>query len=425
MTAAKVSLWLKREGHVVTHGEPLLEVETDKTTVEIEAPVSGVLREIRVQAGTDGVPVGTVLAVIAEGAASIVPAANHRIEPDTSTPEEDGAVRPGAHGETDAQPATTAPAVSDAVVTPSGAETPGHTSASPLARKMAALAGIDLSTLTPGGNRDHVTKADVDEALARTRPAVASAEAIFRPPAVFPAARFLPPDSSAMFDDRPLSPMRRTSAERLQRAKQTIPHFYLQTECHADALWRLRAQLNASGAGVNVTLTDLIVLATTRALLKVPTANAMLVETAVRVYESIDIAVAVNTQRGLITPIVRGTQNKPLGMISRELGDLIERARGGKLRPDEYTGGTFTISNLGMFGVTSITPIINPPQACILGVGRIEERAVVVNNQVTVGRTMSCTLAADHRVVDGATGAELLGEIRRLIEDPVAMALHL
>jgi pyruvate dehydrogenase E2 component (dihydrolipoamide acetyltransferase) len=403
MTAARVSVWLKREGEFVSGGEPIVEVETDKTTVEIEAPASGVLQAIRVKAGTDGVPVGTVLAIIGDHAPS-----TDRIDRDESGSDV-------AANETPAR----RQGRPDVVATPSH-----PASATPLAAKMAALAGIDLSALTPGGSRREITKADIDAAIVRSRPASTPSEMESRAPVAFPVfSRHPPAGTDATFEDRPLSPMRRASAARLQQSKQTIPHFYLQADCHVDALWSLRAQLNASRAGVEVTLTDLIVLATSRALLKTPAANATLVETSVRVYDSVDIAVAVNTLKGIVTPIVRDAQNKPLGAISRELADLVERARSGKLRPEEYTGGTFTISNLGMFGVTSITPIINPPQACILGVGRIEQRAVVVANALTVGRTMSCTLAADHRVVDGAAGAEYLKTLRQYLEQPVRLIL--
>jgi pyruvate dehydrogenase E2 component (dihydrolipoamide acetyltransferase) len=414
MTTAKLAVWLKREGAAVTGGEPIVEVETDKTTVELEAPGSGVLERILVAAGTEGVPVGALLAVIADDRVADAPAeavvqAAPRPAPSVIEHKPAAAFSP--------EPS---PAVVKLVAAPASQAIP-DIPATPLAKRMAGLAGLDLATVVPDGGRTRITRSDVEIALQRRHPASAAVEARRTFDAI---ARVQPQERGAAFTDQPLSPMRRITAERLQRSKQTIPHFYLQADCRADALVDLRAQLNARASGIKVTITDLIVFAAARALRQVPQANAAWAETAVRVYDSVDIAVAVNTPKGLITPIVRGSHEKSLGAISLELSALVERARKGTLKPHEYTGGTFTISNLGMFGVTSITPIVNPPHACILGVGRIEDRAVVVDGQLAAGRTLSCTLAADHRIVDGATGAELLGEIRRLIEDPMAMALQ-
>jgi pyruvate dehydrogenase E2 component (dihydrolipoamide acetyltransferase) len=221
--------------------------------------------------------------------------------------------------------------------------------------------------------------------------------------------------------------MRRATAARLQQAKATIPHFYLQAQCEVHALVLLREQLNRSTAqnGTKITITDLLVLAISRALIKVPAANAAWMDDAIRSFDDVDIAVAVNTPTGLITPIIRETQLKNLAAISRELKELSGRARTGALRPDEYTGGTCTISNLGMFNVSSITPIINPPHACIVGVGAIETVPVARNDALAIGRVMNVTLAADHRVIDGADGAAFLGSVRQLLEDPMALALQL
>jgi pyruvate dehydrogenase E2 component (dihydrolipoamide acetyltransferase) len=217
--------------------------------------------------------------------------------------------------------------------------------------------------------------------------------------------------------------MRRVTGQRLQQAKQTVPHFYLQAECRADALLALRKQMNESGMGVKITITDFIVAASAVALKQHPAANSAFVEGAVRLFDNVDIAIAVATPQGLITPVVRDCQVKSLGAISRELKELSEKARTGKLKPEEYSNGTFTISNLGMYGVTSITPIINPPQCCILGVGATEAKPVVDNGQLVAGHVMTLTLAADHRAIDGAQGAELLSTIRRLIEQPMGIVL--
>jgi len=217
--------------------------------------------------------------------------------------------------------------------------------------------------------------------------------------------------------------MRRVAAARLQEAKQTVPHFYLRIECAADAVLEFKTRVNAHSDELKVTLTDIIVRAAALALRKVPLANSTWADNAVRVYDSADIAVAVNTPTGLITPIVRRADRKGLAAISRELKALTERAREGKLKPEEYTGGTFTVSNLGMYGVESLYAIINPPQSCILGIGAAVRRPVVRGDQVTIGTILTCTLSADHRAIDGATGAELLAEFRELIEQPGLLAL--
>jgi pyruvate dehydrogenase E2 component (dihydrolipoamide acetyltransferase) len=383
VAGARLTAWLKREGDQVRAGEPLAEVETDKTTVELEAPADGVLEKIRVAAGTESVAVGTVLAVIRTAA---VPA--H--EPFQAT---------------EAQPRTAR--LHDA------ATLAGDAVATPLAARMASLAGIDLAGLSPGA-RARIGKDDIDKALGRHKAHAAAAVALQ------PAARG---GADVSFRDHDLTPMRRVTAARLAQAKQTIPHFYLRADCRADALVDLRHQLS-TGSGDAVTVTGFLVFAAARALAKVPMANAAWTENAIRVYQSVDIAVAVNTAAGLVAPILRDCESKPLLALSRELRDLAERARKGTLKPSDYTGGTFTISNLGMFDVTSILPIINPPHACILGVGRIEERAVAAGGHVAPGNVMSCTLAADHRVIDGATGAELLSEIRRFVENPMSLPLH-
>jgi pyruvate dehydrogenase E2 component (dihydrolipoamide acetyltransferase) len=217
--------------------------------------------------------------------------------------------------------------------------------------------------------------------------------------------------------------MRRATAARLQQAKREIPHFYLTADCNVTKLVRLRLQLNRESMGLKLTVTDLMIAACALALRDVPLANATWADDVVRVYRTIDIAFAVNTVRGLVTPIVRNCQDKTLAAISRDVRQLTSRAREGRLSRDEYTGGTFTLSNLGMFGVSTVTPIVNPPQCCILGVGAIERRPVAIGDGLAVGDVMSCTLSADHRAIDGATGAEVLQAIRRRLEDPVALAV--
>jgi len=522
MSVAKVGAWLKREGDLVRAGEPIVEIETDKTNVEIEAPVSGYLQQIVVPAGSDDVAVNTVLALIADERADIEPvsifAPNISVfapdpEPDSiwnrllenpagrtpnqeperiPNPERQRTLTASAEGygesaEALARRRNPAPSTQN--------PEPPASPITPLAREIARLAGLDLSTVrAASGGR--ITRHDVEHALGHDGPATSTAlqpepateVPAAQSPAPLPellssepvsAAEFAPAaesaahieptpsleptapskpvaapepaaaapapaasavavttsdttpdaprdvsDEAGLFDVQPLTNVRRVTAKRLQEAKQTVPHFYLEAECQVDALIELRSRWNARHADAKLTVTDFVVFAASRALVQVPQANAAWGETAVHVYRSVDIAVAVNTAKGLLTPIVRACHRKSVVVISREIAALAERARAGHLRPDDYTGATFTVSNLGMYGVTSITPIINPPAACILGVGTIEERPVVSAGQVVPGHTMRCALAADHRAVDGALGAELMTALRRLLEDPLALMLE-
>ena len=284
---------------------------------------------------------------------------------------------------------------------------------------MAAAAGLDLREIKGTGRSGRIGKADVERALAAE---ASPSSAAPRPPVSVPA----PPDTSAAgFREEPLSAMRRVTAERLQAAKQTIPHFYLSADCGMDAALRLRARLNQREPDLGLTLTDIVVRAAAQALREVPGANSSWADGAVRLYDAVDIAVAVDTPGGLVTPIIRAADRKDLRAISAELKALGARAREGALAPEEYSGGTFTISNLGMYGVDSLYAIVNPPQSCILGVGAARRRPVAAGDGVEVATIAACTLSADHRAIDGATGARLLAAFRALIEEPALLALQL
>jgi pyruvate dehydrogenase E2 component (dihydrolipoamide acetyltransferase) len=401
MKSARVAAWLKREGDRVTAGEPLLELETDKTNVEIESPGSGVLQKICVPAGAEVPGVGGVLALLSD--AGDVPVAEPAKVPDV-------VVAPVVAA---AAPETTAVA---AVVAAGSA---GRHVVTPLARRMAAITGIDLGAITGSGPGGRVGKADVERVL-RTRE---WPRRVSRPQPQAAAALPAPAlDARGPYEDRPLSAMRRVAATRLSAAKQQVPHFYLQIDCEVDALVKMRRSVNDADAGVSITLTDCVIRAVALALRRVPQANSAWTGTAVRVYESVDIAVAVNTPAGLITPIVRNADLKGLRAISGEMKSLAVRARQGQLEPADYTGGTFTISNLGMFGITSMYAIVNPPQSCILGVGAAVSKPVVKDGAVVPGTVMTCTLSGDHRAIDGAAGAELLAEVRRTLENPWLLA---
>ena len=426
VTSVKLAAWLKEEGQAVAAGEPIVEVETDKTNVEIEAPAAGVVVKIHVPAGTEGLETGALLAVIDSaadaageaGTASEAAAQVAAAEPAPEPPAPASTEATAHAGATVPEPESGGAAPAAAVEAVSG-PTPA---ASPLARRMAAAAGLDLREIKGSGRGGRIGKADVEGALAAQAP----------PPAVPPqgpvAARVpeAPPDAPpAGFHEEPLSAMRRVTAERLQAAKQTVPHFYLNADCAMDAALRLRARLNERDPDLGLTLTDIIVRAAAAALREVPAANSAWADGAVRLFDTADIAVAVDTPGGLITPIIRRADAKSLRAISQELKALSARAREGALAPEDYTGGTFTISNLGMYGVDSLYAIVNPPQSCILGVGAARPRPVAASGGIEVATIAACTLSADHRAIDGATGARFLASLRTFIEEPALLALEL
>ena len=438
MASATLTAWLKQAGDPVTAGEPIAEVETDKTTVELEAPADGVLAEIRVAAGTEPVAVGTVLAVVREAAlgeseTQQVPGASPSA-PGSVTPEPPAAApvhaadapvdQANAPDAADAAPVRAVAAETAAVpsVEADRAEpaTLADVPATPLARRMAALAGLDLTGVTGSGDGGRVMKVDVERLLRSSRgraAAVPSTDTQASEPA--PAAKPTPaPISDLPHADRPLTAMRRVTAQRMVEAKRSAPHFYLEIECAVDRLLALREAAGRAGESSVPTVNDVVVRAAALALRKVPLANSAWTGDAVRVYDSVDLAVAVTTPGGLVTPVIRAADTKALAEIAAELRRLTAGARAGRLQPADYQGGTCTISNLGMYGVSSLFAILNPPQSCILGVGAITERPVVRDGAVAVGSMMTVTLSADHRAIDGATGAELLGALKAFLEDP-------
>ena len=436
VTTVKFGAWLKEEGDRVEAGEPVAEVETDKTTVELEAPAAGVLCDLRVAPGADGLEAGAVLGRIAPAGGESDGAAP--VPPSVAAPVEPRGEAPGAAGRAPVAPAADAPA---------GDESPAVTAeapaATPLALRMVAAAGLDLSAVRADGPDGRIRKADVDRALAERRGAPGDASRPVGDPALAgrvgeptrheravaasslsPAEAVVPPEAEAPHHDTPLTAMRRVTATRMQQAKQTVPHFYLRTECRVDGALRLLAAAKRRFPDAPPTLTDLVVRAAASALRAVPDANSAWVDGAVRVYERVDVAVAVATQQGLLAPVVRGADGMDLGAIARETRALAARARDGRLAPAEYAGGTFTISNLGMYDVESLYAIVNPPQSCILGVGAATRRPVAAGDGVGIGSVMACTLSADHRVIDGAVGAELLRAIKSRLEQPGLMLLE-
>lgn len=393
MTEGNIVRWAKKEGDPVKQGEVLLEIETDKAVVEVEAQQDGVLGTILVPEGTNGVKVDTPIALLAGKGEDpkAVAAAKQAVSAAAAT-HTIAAASPAA-------PPAGVPAAAHPVAHAAG----GRVFASPLARRIAKELDVDLTRLAGSGPNGRVLKADVESASRAG-----------------PAARATTVPAGAC-EDIPHTNTRRIIAQRLSEAKRSVPHFYLTIDCDADALLAARKQANEMIDGLKLSVNDLVIKAVALALRKVPAANAAWTETAIRRFRDVDVAVAVAAPGGLITPVLRNADAKSLRQISAEMKELAARARESRLRPDEYQGGGFTISNLGMYGIREFAAIINPPQACILAVGASEQRAVVRDGALAVVAMMTCTLSVDHRAVDGALGAEFLAAFKKLIESPIAL----
>ena len=421
MTEGTLAKWLVGEGDAVKSGDVIAEIETDKATMEVEAVEEGKLGKILVEEGTEGVAVNNVIALLLEegeddsalASVDVLAAAVDNVGtpplPETST----------------LAPITTpVPAVAAPPAASASAE--GRVVASPLARRMATQAGLDLEEMTGTGPNGRIVKADVEAALAGGGIAATVSAGPSMAPAIGQAAPTkadkLPfePD----FELESLSTIRKTIARRLTESKQQIPHFYLTVDCEIDELLAMRKTLNDKADGAyKLSVNDMIIKAAAIALRRVPKANASWTDEGIKFYKSADISVAVAIEGGLITPVVRQADNKGLEAISSEMKSLSEKARDGKLAPGEYQGGTFSISNLGMYGIKEFSAVINPPQACILAVGAGAQQPVVKDGALAVATVMSCTLSVDHRAVDGAIGAEYLSALKRLVEDPLSMLL--
>jgi pyruvate dehydrogenase E2 component (dihydrolipoamide acetyltransferase) len=422
MTEGKLARWLKKEGDAVKSGQVLCEIETDKATMEVEAVDEGTLGKILVAAGTEGVKVNAPIAVILEEGES---AASAAAPAPASAPAPAVAAAPAPAAAPSARPV--AAPVADA----------GRVFASPLARRMAEQAGLDISAIRGSGPNGRIVKADIDAARAGgqagRKPAAAAATAA---PSAAPAAAALAPAAvsaaslAAIGPHKlvPLSSMRRVIARRLTESKQQVPHFYLTVDCVIDRLLAGRAALNAKspekGPGAfKLSVNDFVIKAVAVALRQVPAANASYSDDGILMWDDVDVSVAVAIPGGLITPIIRNADAKGLAQISNEMKDLAARAKDGKLKPEEFQGGGFSISNLGMFGIKEFGAVINPPQGAILAVGAGEQRPVVKDGALAIATVMSCTLSVDHRVIDGAVGAEFLAAFKRIVEDPLAMLL--
>ncbi|HUC61804.1 MAG TPA: pyruvate dehydrogenase complex dihydrolipoamide acetyltransferase [Alphaproteobacteria bacterium] len=442
MTEGKLAKWLKKEGDAVKAGDVLAEIETDKATMEVEAIDEGKIK-LLVPEGTENVAVNTPIAVLlgeGESAASVkMPPAAAKPAPvpqqGTATPAAP-APAPSAAASKPAPvpqqtpPVTAAPALAQAAQPapsplPAKPNGQGRIFASPLARRLAREAGIEISALRGSGPHGRIVRADI-EAAQKGGVALAAPGA----PAARPPAPIVDVPGQAPYVEEPISSMRKVIAQRLTESKQKQPHYYLSIDCEIDALLKARETLNAMAPETvkgtpdyKLSVNDFVIKALAVALRRVPAANASWHDTAIRLYQRADISVAVALPAGLITPVIRGADAKGLAQISSEMKELAARARAGKLKPHEFQGGTFSLSNLGMYGIREFSAVINPPEGGILAVGAGEQRAVVKNGALAIATVMTCTLSGDHRVVDGAVGAELLAVFRKLIETPAAMLL--
>jgi pyruvate dehydrogenase E2 component (dihydrolipoamide acetyltransferase) len=437
MESGKIIKWLKKEGDKIQGGDILAEVETDKADVEMEAFGAGVLRKILVPAG-ESVPIGALIGVIAEpsediaavvasapagagaGAGSAAQKTPLRAEP-APAPTPAAAASTAPQGARPAPPAPAsapvAPAARPVAVVSASAPAPaglgqgaqgGRVKASPLAKKIAAQTGVDLRLIQGSGPGGRIIRRDVEAAGSGGAAGVAAV--------AMPAAA-----TGAEFEDVPLTPMRATIARRMPLSKAPVPHFYVTSEVAMDRAWDLREQLNALEGQPKISVNDFVIRACALALLKHPGVNASLQGDAIRVFHRAHIGIAVALDEGLITPVLRDCHAKPLAQIAVEARDLAERARNRKLRAQELSGATFSISNLGMFDVTEFSAIINPPEGAILAVGSVRRVPVADDAGLGVGRRMMLTISCDHRVMDGAMGARFLQDVKRLLEEPLRL----
>ncbi|XP_073176899.1 dihydrolipoyllysine-residue acetyltransferase component of pyruvate dehydrogenase complex, mitochondrial isoform X2 [Lepidochelys kempii] len=417
MTMGTVQRWEKKVGEKLSEGDLLAEIETDKATIGFEVQEEGYLAKILVSEGTRDVPLGTPLCIIVEKESDIPAFADYRdtgvadIKPQAPPP----SPLPPVAAPPPQPPAPSAPAVSS----PGAPVHKGRVIISPLAKKMAAERGIDIAQVKGTGPDGRITKKDIESFVP---PKVVPAPAA----PVTPAAPTATPPPSGVFTDIPISNVRRVIAQRLMQSKQTIPHYYLSIDINVEEILELRKELNKEvSENIKLSINDFIIKASALACVKVPEANSSWLDTVIRQNHVVDVSIAVSTPAGLITPIVFNAHIKGLASISKDVASLAAKAREGKLQPHEFQGGTFTVSNLGMYGIKNFSAIINPPQACILAVGTSENRLVPANNEkgFDVASMMSVTLSCDHRVVDGAVGAQWLAEFKKFLEKPTTMLL--
>jgi pyruvate dehydrogenase E2 component (dihydrolipoamide acetyltransferase) len=434
MEEGNLSKWLVKEGDKVKSGDVIAEIETDKATMEVEAVDEGTVAKLVVAAGTEGVKVNALIAVLAADGEDVSAAASSAGSA-APAPKADGAAAPKAEAAPAPAQSTPAAAPVTTAAAASVSSDGNRTFSSPLARRLAKEAGIDLSAVAGSGPHGRVVKSDIEAAVAgggaKAAAAPVSAAAAPAPAAAAPKGaseeavlKLFEPGSYELV---PHDGMRKTIARRLVESKQTIPHFYVSVDCELDALLALRAQLNDAAPrkdnapAYKLSVNDMVIKAMALALRDVPDANVSWTESNMVKHKHADVGVAVSIPGGLITPIIRKAEEKTLSTISNEMRDLGKRAKDRKLKPEEYQGGTSSVSNMGMMGVKNFAAVVNPPHATILAVGAGEQRVVVKKGEMAIATVMSVTLSTDHRCVDGALGAELLQAFKGYIENPMGM----
>ena len=419
MEEGTLAKWHVKKGDTVNAGDVIAEIETDKATMEVEAVDEGTIGRLLVDEGTEGVAVNKPIAVLLEEGEDESALEGYEpsgaAAPKKQQPQEETAPQP--------KPETKKPATGPDVKTPPAPDKAKgeRIFASPLARRIAAQQGIDLAAVAGSGPRGRIVKADLEGAPKGTPKKEAAGAAATAPmPSVDPRAFY----EQGTYEEVPLDGMRKTIARRLTQSMQEIPHFYLTIDCELDELLVARKKLNEeAGEGVKLSVNDFLIRAAALALMKVPDANVSFAGNALLKHKSADIGIAVALDGGLITPIVRSAEKKGLAEISEEAKSLAARARDKKLKPSEYEGGSFSISNLGMFGIKHFTGVINPPQAAILAVGKGEERPVVKNGKLEIANVMTVTMSCDHRAIDGALGVRFLEAFKAYVEYPARMLM--
>jgi len=426
MEEGQISRWLKKEGDKVSMGEPLAEIDTDKATMEMQALANGVLRKILINEGQSA-PLGQLIAVIGEPNEDIASLLSEASAPakqepkKEEQPQQQEQAKPTPQPQAKAAAATTAPTVRtvDNGRQPQAAATDsGRLIVSPLAARIAAEAGIDLRSLQGSGPGGRIIKKDIEAAI--SQPKAAPAAQGF--PRVVETGRFQQAAASA-YRDEPASEIRKTIAKRLVTSLGPVPHFFLTTEIEMDRAAEMRKGINALDPDLKISINDIVIKVAAAALIQHPAVNASFQEKFVRYYERADIGVAVAIEEGLITPVIRSADQKSLSEIAAEVRELAERARSRKLKPEEYTGASFSISNLGMFGIDEFTAVINPPEGAILAVGAMTAKPVVRDNEIVIRQIMRVTMSCDHRVIDGATGAKFLQTFKKILENPMYLVV--
>lgn len=421
MEEGQISRWLKKEGDKVSMGEPLAEIDTDKATMEMQALGNGVLRKILIEEGQSA-PLGQMIAVIGEAEEDIsamLSEAPTSSQPQEKKQEEEPAAEPAPQARAAAAGTSPAPRAVDNGARPQSTPADsGRLIVSPLAARMAAEAGLDLRSLQGSGPGGRIIKKDIEAAMSQPQAAPDTKGY----PRVVETGRFQQAGASA-YRDEPASEIRKTIAKRLVTSLGPVPHFFLTTDIEMDRAAEMRRGINALDPDLKISINDVIIKVAATALLQHPQVNASFQEKFVRYYEQADIGVAVAIEDGLITPVVRAADRKSLSQIATEVRELAERARSRKLKPEEYTGATFSISNLGMFGIDEFTAVINPPEGAILAVGGMTAKPVVRDNEIVIRQMMRVTMSCDHRVIDGATGAKFLQTFKKILENPLYLVV--